>query len=65
MTMYYSKAEEEYVEGQRMRRTLEAAARGEIDLVTDDDGIHRYRAKDGKNWQPDMDQIHKDWMSMS
>ena len=51
MTMYYSAAEMAYVEGQRMKRIMEEAAIGRLDLVKDEDGIYRYR-KNGKNWEP-------------
>ncbi len=49
--MYYSAAEMAYVEGQRMKRIMEEAAIGRLDLVKDEDGIYRYR-KNGKNWEP-------------
>jgi hypothetical protein len=56
--MYYSQAEMDYVEGQRMKRILEAAASGKIELVKDDEGVRRY-VKDGRYWQPDMSDIKR------
>jgi hypothetical protein len=55
MTIYYSAAEMAYVEGQRMKRIMEAAAKDEIDLKRDEDGIYRYVDKAGQNWSPSTD----------
>jgi len=58
MTMYYSKAEMDYVEFQRTQRCLEAAKSGDVDVVETPDGP-RYR-KDGKDWQPDMSYLARE-----
>lgn len=56
MTMYYSTAEMRYVEMQRTKRIMEAAAKSEIDLVEDIDGVFRLK-KDSENWTPDMSDL--------
>lgn len=47
MTMYYTRAEMDFVEDQRMRRVMEEAAKGTIELVKDEFGVHRIANKDG------------------
>ena len=63
MTMFYSKAEMEYVEMQRMKRILEEVARGSVELSVDQ-GAPCY-LKDGKKWSPDTTEFVKEFRNLS
>ena len=47
MTMYYSRAEMDYVEDQRMRE-MQDIAEGKVELAKDEDGVFRLRRKLGE-----------------